>query len=248
MFKNLTIELDNDSIDFKKSSCFQGALFEQMDTNYVEFLHQQNRHPYSQYVYRDKDNKVYWSISTCDDECSKYMITPLLEDSLQEIHLNKVKEPIKFISKSLKTISQEQLMDRFYNLPAERYLEIRILTPISFKSYGKYINYPDLRLIYQSLMNKYDAVLQEASMFDEDTLDMLVEGSEIIKYNLHSYLFPLQGVKIPSFYGSMTIKVNSTDTAAKFIRLLLEFGEFSGIGIKTGLGMGAIEIVRREHK
>ena len=116
---------------------------------------------------------------------------------------------------------------------------------MSFKSYGRYINYPDLRLIYQSLMNKYDSVLKEASMFDEDTLDMLVEGSEIVKYNLRSYLFPLQGVKIPSFFGSMTIKVTSTDTAAKFIRLLLEFGEYSGVGIKTGLGMGAIQIVRQ---
>ena len=67
-------------------------------------------------------------------------------------------------------------MDHFYNKPAERYLEIRILTPMSFKSYGRYINHPDLRLIYQSLMNKYDSVLKEASMFDEDTLDMLVES------------------------------------------------------------------------
>ena len=117
-----------------------------------------------------------------------------------------------------------------------------------FKSYGRYINYPDLRLIYQSLMNKYDSVLKEASMFDEDTLDMLVEGSEIVKYNLRSYLFPLQGVKIPSFFGSMTIKVTSTDTAAKFIRLLLEFGEYSGVGIKTGLGMGAIQILRRDNE
>lgn len=46
----------------------------------------------------------------------------------------------------------------------------------------------------------------------------------------------------------MTIKVTSTDTAAKFIRLLLEFGEYSGVGIKTGLGMGAIQIVRRDNE
>lgn len=166
----------------------------------------------------------------------------------ENITLNKEKEPISFVSKQLKMVSQEQLMDHFYNKPAERYLEIRILTPMSFKSYGRYINYPDLRLIYQSLMNKYDSVLKEASMFDEDTLDMLVEGSEIVKYNLRSYLFPLQGVKIPSFFGTMTIKVTSTDTAAKFIRLLLEFGEYSGVGIKTGLGMGAIQIIRRDNE
>lgn len=247
MYKKLKIELATDKIDFRKSSCFQGALFELMDTDYVSILHQQNRHPYSQYVYKDK-GKVYWTICTCDDDSSHYMMNPIMDDSIQQITLNKEKEPISFVSKQLKMVSQEQLMDHFYNKPAERYLEIRILTPMSFKSYGRYINYPDLRLIYQSLMNKYDSVLKEASMFDEDTLDMLVEGSEIVKYNLRSYLFPLQGVKIPSFFGTMTIKVTSTDTAAKFIRLLLEFGEYSGVGIKTGLGMGAIQIVRRDNE
>ena len=247
MYKILTIELNTKTIDFRKSSCFQGALFELMDSNYVSFLHIQNRHPYSQYVYRDNE-RVFWNICTCDEEAGKHMIDLMLDDSIQEIHLKKEKEPITFLSKQLRTVSQKQLMDRFYNIPAEKYIEIKILTPMSFKSYGKYVNYPDLRLIYQSLMNKYDAILTDTSMFDEATLDMLTEGSEIIKYNLRSYLFPVQGIKIPSFLGSMVIKVTGTDTAAKFIRLLFEFGEYSGVGIKTGLGMGAIQIIRREHK
>ena len=45
-----------------------------------------------------------------------------------------------------------------------------------------------------------------------------------------------------------TKEATSTDTAAKFIRLLLEFGEYSGVGIKTGLGMGAIQIIRRDNE
>ena len=43
MYKKLKIELATDKIDFRKSSCFQGALFELMDTDYVSILHQQNR-------------------------------------------------------------------------------------------------------------------------------------------------------------------------------------------------------------
>ena len=89
------------------------------------------------------------------------VIFSILNDSIQQITLNKEKEPISFVSKQLKMVSQEQLMDHFYNKPAERYLEIRILTPMSFKRYGRYINYPDLRLIYQSLMNKYDYLINQ---------------------------------------------------------------------------------------
>ena len=39
MYKKLKIELATDKIDFRKSSCFQGALFELMDTDYVSILH-----------------------------------------------------------------------------------------------------------------------------------------------------------------------------------------------------------------
>ena len=47
MYKKLKIELATDKIDFRKSSCFQGALFELMDTDYVSILHLQ---PTTRYV------------------------------------------------------------------------------------------------------------------------------------------------------------------------------------------------------
>lgn len=33
---------------------------------------------------------------------------------------------------------------------------------------------------------------------------------------------------------------------ANYIRLLCRFGEYSGVGIKTSMGMGAIQLHRRE--
>ena len=40
--------------------------------------------------------------------------------------------------------------------------------------------------------------------------------------------------------GKIGIKVKGSETIARYIRLLFHFGEFSGVGIKTGMGMGAI--------
>ena len=34
--------------------------------------------------------------------------------------------------------------------------------------------------------------------------------------------------------------MKGSETIARYIRLLFHFGEFSGVGIKTGMGMGAI--------
>lgn len=101
---------------------------------------------------------------------------------------------------------------------------------------------PDLRYIYQSLMNKYSAASDTMDMYDEETLEQLVNSSRIIRYKLRSAVFPLEGVKIPSFMGEMCIKVTGASTMAKYARLLARFGEYSGVGIKTAMGMGGLRI------
>jgi len=65
----------------------------------------------------------------------------------------------------------------------------------------------------------------------------------VIRYDLKSVSFSLEGVKIPSFIGKITIKLHGTDTMANFVNMLFEFGEYSGVGIKTSLGMGYMKII-----
>ena len=107
---------------------------------------------------------------------------------------------------------------------------------------GVYVNYPDIRLLLQSLMNKYSAASGNLEMFDEETLKQLTECVSVPAYQLRSARFPLEGVKIPSFLGRMTLQVRGSGTMARYIRLLARFGEYSGAGIKTGMGMGALRM------
>lgn len=94
-----------------------------------------------------------------------------------------------------------------------------------------------------SLMNKYDSATAENTMHDEDTLEQICEHAQVIRYDLKSVSFSLEGVKIPSFIGKITIKLHGTDTMANFVNMLFEFGEYSGVGIKTSLGMGYMKII-----
>lgn len=80
-------------------------------------------------------------------------------------------------------------------------------------------------------------------MYDEDTLEELINSSEIVRYRLNSTSFPLERVTIPSYKGSITIRVRGNDTISRYIRLLLTFGEYSGVGVKASIGMGAIRFV-----
>ena len=58
----------------------------------------------------------------------------------------------------------------------------------------------------------------------------------------------MEKVKIPAFIGKITIKLTGTKTMTNFANMLFEFGEYSGIGIKTSLGMGCIKLNERGRK
>ena len=165
---------------------------------------------------------------------------------LNELNIKKKQllAPIK--RKNVELYDESNLIKEFYDKKCERYLEVNFLTPTAFKRDGKYMIYPNLQLIYGSLMRKYSELSAELNMIDEDTLTELTEKSEIRRYRLQTVAFPLEKVQITGFVGSICIHMGGTDTLAKYARMLLKFGEFSGIGIKTGIGMGAIKYGRRE--
>lgn len=239
MLSCLTMEIEGDNLDFKKSSNLQGVLFEHIRLEYAEKMHTQGLHPYSQYIIK-RENALYWNICTLLEQAEREIIQPFLQEEIQSFVIDKGNIEVLIKKKELIRKEERQLMREFYEKEADRYFTISFLTPTSFKQKGKYVIWPDLRLIYQSLMNKYGAIVENTEMLDEDMLQMMAEQSEIIKYNLRTVGFPIEQIRIPSFIGKVAVRINGPETLANYIRMLLHFGEFSGVGVKTGMGMGAI--------
>lgn len=242
MLAELTMELEADSAEFGyyQSSNLQGVLMEQIDSGYAQKLHEQGLKPYSQYL--ERADKMKWRVKTLTAEAYQQILFPLLDSRFGEFYLEKKRMHIKICRKEVRTIPYQELLDEFYSDTCSRYLNLEFLTPTSFKSGGRYVIMPDMRYIYQSLMNKYSAVSADLDLYDEETLRQLAGSSVITQYRLRSTAFPLEGVKIPSFKGEMRVKLNGTDTMANYVRLLVRFGEFAGVGIKTAMGMGGMRI------
>jgi CRISPR-associated endoribonuclease Cas6 len=125
-----------------------------------------------------------------------------------------------------------------------RDITVRFITPASFKSGGAYINMPTVRLIFQSFMLKWARFAADYALDDSETLEHLAEHCRISRYALKSAVFPLKGVKIPAFTGYVTIKITGPEQLARLAGLLAAFGEYSGVGIKTTLGMGGCGVTR----
>lgn len=248
LLANLKIELTTNDQNFSvyKSSNMHGLLMELIDTNYAEILHNSSINPYSQFL--EISDKCIWHINTLTEESYLKIIKPILDSKYENFLLKKNNIILKIISKTLVSKPKDVLVDNFYrdNGPVDRYINIKFITPTSFKSNNKYVNFPDLKLIYQSLMNKFSTTCSEYNMNDEETLLQLTENSSITRYNLRSASFSLENTRIPAFIGTLTVRINGPETMARYAKLLVDFGQFSGVGIKTSLGMGAFQIIERK--
>lgn len=242
----MRLEADSSEFGYYQSSNMQGVLMEQINQDYAEVLHEQGLKPYSQYILAGEEKE--WVVTALTKEAYCKIITPLLDEKFTEFTIDKKDIHIKIQSKELKKTNKQELLDEFYSNECDKYLNLEFLTPTSFKSDGRYIIMPETRYIYQSLMNKYSASSKDMDMYDEETLEQLVNSSHIVRYKLRSTFFPLEGVKVPAFKGELGIKITGTDTMARYARLLARFGEYSGVGIKTAIGMGALKIKERGEK
>lgn len=245
MYAELKMELDNETLDYKQSSNLQGVIMEHIEEEYAEILHQSNLKPYSQCVVKQDDKRI-WYIRTMTQEAYKKMIIPLSQ--LNEFEIKNGQIHVNIVRRNFETRAENELLKEFYEIPANRFLNLTFQTPTAFKSNGKYVFYPDIRMIYQSLMMKYTASSEEMDMIDEDTLEQLTQNSEIVRYHLRSMSFPLEGVNIPGFVGSIRLKIKGTGTMARYARMLMKYGQYSGVGIKTAMGMGAIRLMEQGEK
>lgn len=249
MLARLRIRLSDEKNEIRsfKGSAFQGVLFEHIDEEYGEKLHQQSMHPYSQYVHTT-DEGTEWVINTLTDEAYEYMIMPLMSPSFKSISLIRGDVESEIISKQIETLDTSQLLSDFKDRQAGYNYRIETLTPVSFKQNGAYNVLPMPGLVYQSLMNRYSLLSDNLSMADHDTLDELVSLTLISGYSLHTVRYPIEKTTIPGFAGSFTFHIKESQTMARYVRMMLKFGEFSGLGVKTGMGMGAIRISERGEK
>lgn len=223
------------------ASSFHGVLMELISAEYADILHMSKLHPYTQHIEK-RDDGWYWVVTTLNDEAK----TELIDNTLLRtdgIYLNRHQLSIGICERRYTEISSRELAEAFYQGQAERYITVRFITATAFKVNGSYINYPDIWSMYSSLMHKYSAASDTETMQDEDTLEQITADTTMGRYELKSCLFPLEGTKIPAFTGIVTYKLHGTQTMCNFVDMLFRFGSYASVGIKTALGMGAIEIL-----
>lgn len=229
-------------LDAHIAPLMHGVLMEQVRRDYGEELHKNQLKPFSQMVFQMEEDSFSWRICTLTDEAKKEIIDHILLK--EEFYLEQKKVLLSVEEKTIRTIDDEKLVEQYYFQEQPRKVTASFRTPVSFKSGGRYVIMPTPRLIFQSLCSKYDNASADTEVSGEEVLDHIEQCVYITRYQLRSTVFAVGKAKIPSFMGKLTFTIEGPRQLVNLIHLLLAFGEYAGVGIKTSLGMGAMHIER----
>lgn len=229
------------------SSHFQGLLMQLLGEGCASALHTNQLHAYSQHLQVKNDNLV-WTVSALNRDMCSHIIDKLSDSGLESLYLENADETFQVMSRETRTLMYSDLINTYFLGECSRYISIRLLTPTSFKQDGQYVLFPSVRLIFQSLMQKFDSSSNESKLFSEELLGHYETYAKIVDYRLRSTRFHMEGIRIPAFMGDVTIKVNGPQQMVNMASMLAEFGTFSGIGIKTGMGMGAMKVLDKTNR
>lgn len=241
MLAKLRLKLKSSShITREMSSLFHGAILELLDAEYTDRLHRSSVNPYSMYLSFEGED-TYLHVMTLTKEAYERMIPERL-DRLETLDLRHNGLHIEVEERVLEVRRRKTLLEDFYKECQSPQLIVEFCTPTAFKQKGKYLFLPDIRCIYQSLLNKYEETDEDFAFKDEDTLFQLTEHTNIRGYRLKSIPFALEGITVPGFIGELRLSMFAPQPLINLANILFEFGTYSGVGIKTSMGMGGIRL------
>lgn len=216
------------------------CLLSKGDTNFGDTLHLDGYTLINQYV-TFSDDYVVWNITLFNDTI-KYFDDILKVDS--SFFIKRLNSTFKIIEmQATEIITPKELLTSSKTIP--NIVTLKFNTPTSFKSAKKYQNMPSLSLIINSLFRKWNNSFEDFTIDDEDGegLQTIINGLNCVDYNIKSDDFILKGNTIKAFSGYLTIKINLTGFHLELAKTLLYYSQYSGIGIKTTLGMGGIVVI-----
>ena len=226
-----------EQIASSRAYAFYSCLLSLLPADYAEELHTQGETPISQCVYGEK-SESFWRINLLDQPAND-IVTEVL-DGLKVLPLHTGELMLELQDR--RKLSAEELMQTARSIETERFFRLSFLSPTAFKQAGRYTILPEKELILQSLVNKWNTIFPEYPIEDEDAARMLSNGIRISDYRLRTTRFLMKDSKIPGFVGDLSIEAQLSAPIMELWKMLIAVSEYSGIGIKTALGMGGVKL------
>lgn len=236
-------ENENSLLHHNWGYALYGMLVEQLSEACAEWLHESNFNPISQHLtVFERGKRGIWTINLLGEQAITEILPVLLAKKDWHSDFHQTDLHVTNLVES-RTMTETQFCQEFLtSADVSRRIRVAFKTPCSFKSQEQYQLFPNTEWLIKSLLRKWHGFAQEVLLEDKEAQQQLIEHIHITQYQLKSIQYPLKSVKIPAFIGWITINISGPDALARLIHLLFGFAVYSGIGIKTALGMGGCQI------
>ena len=239
---NLLLQLPENAV-FRQNMAYSlyGMLCDRMDPAMAEVFHTQAITPIRQHVEFEGGRICRWTV----DLFGEAEVLAALLQNRTDCKLECFSEPLAVLDCTVLGVPDiSPLLAACHTWPEEiSSFQILFKTPCTFKAAGTYAQFPSVAWIAQSLFQRWNALIPNCAMDDPDALHLLTAGLEIRRYRLMSRDYWLKGQRISGFTGSVQLSARLSAPMMQLWKLLLAFAPFSGFGIKTAIGMGAVVVV-----
>ena len=248
---DITVKFENDlPIHQSMGSVFHGIIMQHIDTTYATELHRSQVHPYRQFIFFDERTKSYiWRIITFTETCESQM-RHMMQALPESVYVRQKQMHLKILHISASTTSHDALCELILgpNLdePAEIHeLKLLFTTCTSFKSQDAYQPFPDLERIFQSLLKRWNTFSNTYTFTSPGLAKELCKATTLVDYQVKFKPYRVERTQIPAFIGHYTVRFKKNHSLAPLAMLLLFYSQFTGVGIKTSLGMGGIHVITK---
>ena len=223
-----------------RGSICHGALMERLEPALAKAFHQQAMRPYRQTVFYDKKRKQsFWQLGIFSEEAERGILHALRQSPY--LYLKQQGYEIQLGPFSCQADTVEHI---FQQCSSAAGAEITFCSTTGFKRNGAYVLFPESALLYHSVILRWPLL---ASKVLEPSLEKMLDYYTIIqRYDLHTELFSVDGHSIPGFAGTIGLRFCGNKQINQIAAALLRCAVYTGIGIKTALGMGAVRVRIKE--
>lgn len=218
-----------------------GAWMEALEPEQADFIHE--AHAMNQYLTNkvNEPNAAVLTVNLLTEDAVGCML-PLLK-GMHQYHLTKHNCALIAQEPQVYEITEEDLVNSYYTSPQyQKRITLHLVTPTTFKTNNHYAVFPSPELIIQSAVSKWNMLNLNVAVEDDEAIRQLMENTMITDYRLNSTRYYLKDARIQSFQGSVTLSIHGPEPMTRLFDMLLGALQYTGLGVKTSLGMGGVTI------
>lgn len=210
-----------------------GAAMNAIPKDYAEKMHEKGYHPFSVFTV-DTGNGLLIRVSAL---CEEARVIPEALCKLDSITIFGARDPIKIISCEKADPINAFDAEKYIN---ERSCTLEFVTPAMVKTKGRPSAAPDICGYFRSVVKKYNTF--EDDTITSDEFKEAFDNSDLRSYHFESTAYNVSGNIFPGMLGSCKLYFPKDKRQNMLLRRMIAYATYSGVGGKTGQGMGGFVV------